>query len=119
MNINEKIRDLRASKSISQEYMANQLGIDTSSYHRLERGVSPLSVNRLEQIAKVLEMDIVSIITFGNKTNVEETPQNSNYIKHLEEEVKFLRFQLQERLSALNASQHQMLPRNSYPARRV
>lgn len=101
MIITDKIREIRSLKSISQEYMACQLGIDTSSYHRLERGTSPLSIGRLERIAAILNVQVVELLS--NETAVEQTNPNdqSNYISHLEDEIKFLRSQLQEKLSVV------------------
>ncbi|MEX1188387.1 MAG: helix-turn-helix transcriptional regulator [Bacteroidia bacterium] len=118
MKINEKIRDLRAGKCISQEYMANQLGIDTSSYHRIERGVTPLSICRLERIARVLEVDVVSIISTKNEEDTKENADNKNYIQHLEEEITFLRNTLHEKLSFLSNNPHQSSPGGTYQSRR-
>lgn len=118
MKINEKIRDIRASKCISQEYMASQLGIDTSSYHRIERGVTPLSVTRFERIAKVLDVDIITIISQANGNPKDSHKLNPGYVKHLEEEVQFLRRQLQEKLAFIASKSFRQLPSSPVANRR-
>jgi len=97
MSITDKIREVRSLKSISQEYMACQLGIDTSSYHRLERGTSPLSIGRLERIASILNVQVVGLLSVDAVLPPNSNDQSS-YICHLEDEIKFLRSQLQEKL---------------------
>jgi transcriptional regulator with XRE-family HTH domain len=92
MNITDKIRDVRVQKNLSQEYMASFLGIDTSSYHRMERGVSPISIQRLELIAQAFEMSLKDFFTVLEGGNPE--PHSQHYISHLEEEVRYLRAQL-------------------------
>jgi transcriptional regulator with XRE-family HTH domain len=118
--ITEKIREIRTAKSISQEYMANQLGIDTSSYHRIERGSSPLSVTRLARIASVLEVDVVDLIN-AQKATAEpaEALRNHPYVKHLEDEVRFLRQQLCDRLAGVVSTKTNILNTSPVEARRL
>jgi transcriptional regulator with XRE-family HTH domain len=117
-HITERIRELRTAKSISQEYMANRLGIDTSSYHRLERGNSPLSVSRLAVIASVLEVDVVELISNQQLKAEPEILKNHPYVKHLEDEVHFLRQQLNERVQALLCTQSPLRTNLSVESRR-
>jgi transcriptional regulator with XRE-family HTH domain len=115
MSITDKIREIRSLKSISQEYMACQLGIDTSSYHRLERGTSPLSIGRLERIALILNVQIVELLSQEAVIHANVNDQ-SNYISHLEDEIKFLRNQLQEKLN-LTMSARESDAESAYQAR--
>ena len=101
MKITDKIRKLRSVKNISQEFVANALKIDTSSYYRLESGISPLSVERLEIISAVFGMSMCELLSFGEDVT-SNTPVNfpkkpEQYNRHLEEEILFLRKQLQEK----------------------
>lgn len=98
MKITDRIREIRTIKNISQEYLASFLGIDTSSYHRIERGVCPLSVQRLERIAEALQVSIADLILMEKSGLPVDDPQYA-YIKHLEEEIRFLRIQLQDKIS--------------------
>jgi|SRR5690554_441593 len=59
MKLHDKIKLLRLSKNLTQLYLAEELGIDVANYSRLERGVTSISINRLEEIAsKNAEIEI-------------------------------------------------------------
>jgi len=105
MKIIDKIREIRSRKNISQEYMANVLRIDTSNYHRLEKGVSPLSIDRLEAIAAALGITMSELLDYGEpakKVPAETEGKHPLYLEHLEEEITFLRKQLQEKETQLS-----------------
>jgi transcriptional regulator with XRE-family HTH domain len=107
MKTTDKIREIRTQKNLSQEYLASYLGIDTSSYHRLERGVSPLSIQRLEKIVEALEMSLSELFSFGEPIVQRKT--QDLLILRLEDEVRFLRSQLQEKIS-YTSNQHATMP---------
>ncbi len=52
--LGEKIRARRLAAKITQQELANQLGISFQQVQKYEKGVNRLSVGRLEQIAKAL-----------------------------------------------------------------
>jgi transcriptional regulator with XRE-family HTH domain len=54
----QNIRIIRKQKGISQESVAYDLGIDYSTYGKIERGQIALTVDRLEKIAKILGVTI-------------------------------------------------------------
>lgn len=60
--IYENIRRIRISKGYSQEYVASKLGMNQSNYGKLEKGNTQLTIERLEQIAKVLEVNMFTIM---------------------------------------------------------
>lgn len=93
MKITDKVREIRMKKNLSQEYLASYLGIDTSSYHRIERGVSPLSIQRLEKIAEALEINLIELFSLELREN--QNKPHDLLINHLEDEIRFLRQQLQ------------------------
>ncbi len=63
MKIGAKIRKIRELKDLSQEFMAENLGISQQMYSCLEKDDS-IPFSRLQQIAKILEVDVESIIGF-------------------------------------------------------
>ena len=67
MNINEKIRRIRESKEWSQEQMAEKLNMSLNGYAKIERGETKLYLDKLEQIAQILDIDIVELIQSGEK----------------------------------------------------
>ncbi len=52
--INEKIALVRIARKLTQAQLAQKLGISVTSYAKLERGESELTVHRLSQICKIL-----------------------------------------------------------------
>ncbi len=62
-----KIRKLRELKNLKQETMADQLGISQSSYSKMEKDETEISSERLEQIAKVLDISVQDILSFDEK----------------------------------------------------
>ncbi|MFC1012394.1 multiprotein-bridging factor 1 family protein [Pasteurella multocida] len=67
MNINEKIRKMRETKAWSQEQMAEKLNMSLNGYAKIERGETKLYLDKLEQIAQILDIDIVELIQSGEK----------------------------------------------------
>lgn len=67
MSINEKIRRIRESKEWSQEQMAEKLNMSLNGYAKIERGETKLYLDKLEQIAQILDIDVVELIQSGEK----------------------------------------------------
>lgn len=65
LDIGQKIRKVRESQDLSQEYVATQLGMSQSAYSRIESGETSIDFPRLEEIAKVLKARAVDIVTYG------------------------------------------------------
>ena len=115
MHIGTKIRKLRELKGYSQEYVASQLGMVQTNYSKIERGeTKEMTVKRLEEIAKVLEVDPATILNFDEKQVFNSTFNNQSgnlgdnivlmktsfdrereqyeaRLKHQDEEIAFLR----------------------------
>jgi transcriptional regulator with XRE-family HTH domain len=64
----EKIRQLRLQRELSQENMADMLGLSTTAYGDMERGRTELSFSRLESIAKLLDVSLPALLGFETKT---------------------------------------------------
>lgn len=62
MHTYDKIRTLRESKQLTQEDMAERLFMSPSGYSKIERGETRLNMERLGQIADILEVDILELI---------------------------------------------------------
>jgi DNA-binding XRE family transcriptional regulator len=50
------IRHLRRKKEYSQEYMAAHLDISQNAYSKLETGKIPMTVDRLCEVARILDI---------------------------------------------------------------
>lgn len=65
MTLTDKIRAFRTIKNLSQENMAQMIGISSTAYAKLERGETEMSYTRLEQVAQVLDVRVTDLINFG------------------------------------------------------
>jgi transcriptional regulator with XRE-family HTH domain len=59
--VKQKLYDKRVEKKLTQEELAYQLGMETSSYNRRENGITKISKKEWDKIAKVLEVDFEEI----------------------------------------------------------
>lgn len=76
----DTIRELREEKRWSQEEMAERLGMSKNGYAKIERGESSPNVERLNQIAQVLGVDLIDILKTSDKNVVVQTQNHSaNY----------------------------------------
>jgi len=58
IKIGNKIREIRQSRNISQEKLANECGIDYSQVHRMEMGKVNFSVSFLSKLSAALNVDL-------------------------------------------------------------
>ena len=70
LNLGLKIKKLREFRNLSQEYMAQQLGISQSQYSRLENGNCKVEPSQLQRIAELLETTIKDIKTFDVESKI-------------------------------------------------
>ena len=104
-----KIKHIRELKNFTQEYMASQLSLTTRAYSKIETGETQLTINRLNEISKILGVKPLEILDFDEKQifnnctqdgyiginhiNVPEKliSQYEKTIQVLEDEVKLLK----------------------------
>jgi transcriptional regulator with XRE-family HTH domain len=70
--LGQKVRQLRKQHKYSQEQFAEQVGIDPNSVSRIECGVHYPSLDTLEKIAKILQVEMRDLFLFSNKESAEE-----------------------------------------------
>lgn len=86
MKINEKIRQLREQYQLSQENMADKLGMSVTGYAKIERGEVRSNLPRLEQISEVFDMDICELLSYGESekvyfnNSVTESTNSNNFL---------------------------------------
>ncbi len=67
MDLGTKIRKLRELKGLSQENIATELGMSITGYGKIERNEVNVNVDRLEQISRILGVQVENIIGFDDK----------------------------------------------------
>ncbi|WP_342084788.1 helix-turn-helix domain-containing protein [Dyadobacter sp. OTU695] len=98
MSVAKRIREIREVRGFTQAEMARSLGIALINYGKIERGVTDLTVARLSEIARILE---VREIDFFPEYELE----SGDLIARLEQDVKALNEQLLRSLTKLNDNQ--------------
>jgi transcriptional regulator with XRE-family HTH domain len=109
VSIENKIKKIRELKNFTQEAMADQLGISTRAYSKIESGETKLTIDRLNKISEIFKMPAIEVLGFSDKQVFNHCKQegnigiNHNYtskdliiqfekrIQHLEGEILFLR----------------------------
>jgi len=81
-NITHNIKQIRELKNFTQEYMADELGISQPAYIKIEQGLTVLKIDRLQQIADILEVDLSVLLNTTNIFNIvfHAQAQQSGYI---------------------------------------
>ena len=69
-DIARNIKQIRELKNFTQEYMAQELGISQPAYVKIEQGLTVLKIDRLQQIADILEVDISTLLNTTNIFNI-------------------------------------------------
>lgn len=67
MEIGTKIRKVREIKDVSQEYVAEQLGMSVTGYGKIERNEVGVSYEKLVKISDILQLPVEAIIGFDDK----------------------------------------------------
>lgn len=60
-----KIRKLREIHGYSQEYVAYEMGISQAAYSKKENGHTEFSLNCLQKLSSILNIDVVELLHFS------------------------------------------------------
>lgn len=112
--LRQNIRDFREDKHFTQADMAEKLGMSVTGYAKLERGESQIRVERLKQIAQILEVNVEELMKSGNQGIVVFNNSNDNFSNSsnfslslgnpvLESEIKHLKYIIEAKNELLDA----------------
>ncbi len=71
------LRRIRREQGLSQEVVAQALGIQTTTYSKLERGVIQLSVERLYELSNVFDLSPEVLLSYGQSPATEASATSS------------------------------------------
>ncbi len=110
METGDKIRLLRKKKNITQDDMASSLNISQRAYSKIETGEVTLKIDRLEEIAKILQVSVNDLLTENgyqlfenvhysqigsgkviNQVNEKERELYEKIIQRQQEEINYLK----------------------------
>lgn len=83
--VGSRIRQKRAEQNISQEYLAEKLGVSRQSISKWENGQSDPSTKKLGQLAQILHMDVSDLIPASAK---EKHPADPGILVGIEVQVE-------------------------------
>ncbi len=67
MELSKKIKSIRKLRNFTQETVAEKLGISTYSYAKIERGETDVKYSRLQQIAKIMGIQLEDLFSMDDK----------------------------------------------------
>ncbi len=83
-NPETKIKQIRELKNLTQDYVASQLQLTTRAYSKIESGETQLTINRLNEISSILEIEPLEILGFDDKQVFNNCKQEGNIgINHI------------------------------------
>lgn len=87
--LGQRIKELRKSKKITQEELAEKIGIGTSNISYIENGKYAPSIENFEKIAEVLEVEPCELYKFAHHKTTSEI--KSELFTALENDEKLLK----------------------------
>ncbi len=88
MDLGHHLKRARESKRISQQQVADQLGISQKTLSNIESGKAQPSVVQLAEMGKIYGMDMVSLLS---ENGIHLSPPPSKNPDEVEKELKYLR----------------------------
>ncbi len=76
----KRLQEIRKSKKITQEALAELMGIETASLSNIERGKYFPSVENLEKILSILKIDLTELCSYEHLRNRDELRVEINEI---------------------------------------
>jgi len=81
IDVQEKIKNIRELKNLTQEYVAEKLGITQAAYSKIESGTTKISYDKLFQISNILDIEIQELLNFDSQkifNNLNNVKGNNN-----------------------------------------
>lgn len=83
MKLGDKIRTIRKMKGLTQENLADMLGISHTAVAKIERNETNPSNKRVEQIASALEVTMSQLESFGENGIFYISENDNNNVHHI------------------------------------
>ena len=65
-NVARNIRKIREYRDYTQDYLAAKLKISQNAYSKIELGYSKLTIERLFQVAEILDIQVTQLLTLDH-----------------------------------------------------
>ncbi|OJV52816.1 MAG: hypothetical protein BGO31_03400 [Bacteroidetes bacterium 43-16] len=70
--LGNKLKILREVHNYTQEYVANVLDVAPSTYFLMEKGQAQLTIDRIEKLASLYNMDLVDLLKLNDQTIIQQ-----------------------------------------------
>lgn len=92
MKVQKKIRELRKENDWTQEEMGKRMNLSRNGYAKLESGERKLSLDKLQKIADIFQVDITELLNSNQEGIVhlssdERTNSPNYYNSHASQEI--------------------------------
>ncbi|WP_293311338.1 helix-turn-helix domain-containing protein [Pedobacter sp. UBA5917] len=77
-NVAGNIRKIREYRDYTQDYLAAKLKISQNAYSKIELGYSKLTIDRLFQIAAILEVEVAHLLTLNHSDLIKIITDDEN-----------------------------------------
>ena len=116
MIVNEKVRLFRELNQWSQEEMAERMNMSVAGYAKIERGETNISLHKLKQIASVLQIDLLDLVSthdsgvilVGGENNQNHFRNNYYGNQAAELEVEKLKLELKHKDELLKQRENEL-----------
>ena len=82
MKFGDNLKKIRKNKKLSQEQLAEKIGISPKSLSQIELGNNFVSADNLEQICSALNVHVRNLFDFENDNSKEKIDYVINKLKH-------------------------------------
>lgn len=83
-DVGKALRQIRELKNLSQDFVAQNLGISTRAYSKIETEETQLTVSRLYELAQIFDVQVCDILGFEPKLVFNNSPnqQGGSYVSY-------------------------------------
>jgi transcriptional regulator with XRE-family HTH domain len=100
-----RLRQIRQNKGLSQENMADALGISTTAYGDLERGKTEITLMRLDAIATIFQVPLENLLGLEQGPTIDELLAENRRLNRENTVLIFRNKLLESRLKSLLETQ--------------
>jgi transcriptional regulator with XRE-family HTH domain len=95
-NVRNRIKDLRIKRNWNQNYVAEKLDISVAAYSKLENGYNDFSLSRINEIASILDLDVVHLIAYCSGSEIRNISVLDQLLKKKDLEIELLKLKIIE-----------------------
>jgi transcriptional regulator with XRE-family HTH domain len=83
MSIGNNIKRIREQKGLSQKEVNTELGLDKSSYSKLEKDLREVKISELQKLSSLFDMSFTEIINYEGDIPKEVTIEDKSAIEQM------------------------------------